>query len=83
MKKVFAPIILLFGVIFFASGISFLQVDNQTALFSAFVGAALILYAFYLFRQSRRGGKKNSRDEIIDKVRARVESQYDEDERKD
>lgn len=83
MKKVFAPIILLFGVIFFASGITFLQVDNQTALFSSFVGAALILYAFYLFRQTRKGGKKNSRDEIIDKVRARVESQYDNEDKRD
>lgn len=83
MKKVFAPIILLFGVIFFASGILFLQVDNQTALFSAFVGAALIFYAFYLFRQTSKGAKRNGRDEIIEKVRARVESQYDNEEKRD
>lgn len=85
MKKIFTPIILLIGVILFAAGLSYLHIDNQAALFSAFVGAAMILYAFYLFRSNRRGSKKNSRDEILDKVRARVESQYerDDDERKD
>lgn len=83
MKKILAPIILLIGVILFAAGLSYLSIDNQSALFSAFVGAAMILYAFYLFR-SKRGTKKNSRDEILHKVRARVQSQYsNDDERKD
>ena len=76
MKKILAPLILLFGVIFFAAGLTYLQVDNQTALFSAFVGAAMIWYAFYLFRQTRRNKNKNSRDDILDKVRERVASQY-------
>lgn len=83
MKKIFAPIILLFGVILFASGIAYLQVDNQTALVAAFIGAAMIWYAFFLFRQTRRRKGKNSRDDIMEKVRARVESQYSDDERND
>lgn len=83
MKKILAPIILLIGVIFFASGITYLQVDNQTALFSAFVGAAMIWYAIYLIRSNSRKKGKNSRDDILDKVRERVASQYTEDERDD
>ena len=84
MKKILAPLILLIGVILFAAGLSYIQVDNQAALSAAFVGAAMILYAFFLFRQTKRGSKKNSRDEILDKVRDRVSSQYsNDDERKD